>query len=94
MRERAAYEVGRSRQAALVGELMKRLTEKNLDTRLAFIQGADWLVHDSPGGRGGAKKCSAALAKQIADERGKTEFDKVNEDLRRLAVKLRRSTGS
>lgn len=90
VRERAAYEVGRSRQAALVGELMKRLTEKNLDTRLAFIQGADWLVHDSPEALAEAKKGSAALAKQIAEERGKTEFDRVNEDLRRLYAKISR----
>ena len=29
--------------------------------------------------------------KQIADEKGKTQFQKVSEDLRRLAVKIRRS---
>jgi len=31
-----------------------------------------------------------ALEALIADEKGKTEFVKVNEDLRRLAVKLKR----
>jgi HEAT repeat protein len=90
VRERAAYEVGRSGQGALVGELMKRLTEKNLDTRLAFIQGADWLVHDAPQALAEAKKGAATLAKQIAEERGKTEFDRVNEDLRRLLAKISR----
>ena len=33
-----------------------------------------------------------ALEKQIADEKGKTEFARVNEDLRRLYVKIKRSS--
>ncbi len=89
VRERAAYEVGRSGNAALVSELMKRLREKNLDTRLAFIQGADWLA-DAKAGRAEAKKDLPALTAQIADERGKTEYDRVNEDLKRLHVKISR----
>lgn len=90
VRERAAYEVGRSGNAALVGELMRRLREKNLDTRLAFIQGADWLVFDSKDALTEAKKGLADLKQQLVDEKGKTEFDKVNEDLRRLAVAVDR----
>ncbi len=35
VRARAGYEVGRSKNAALVTELMKHLTEENLETRLA-----------------------------------------------------------
>ena len=90
VRERAAYEVGRGAQGALVGELLKRMSEKNLDTRLAFIQGADWLVHDAPEAMAEGKKRLPELAKQIAEEKGKTEFDKVNEDLRRLYAQLAR----
>lgn len=90
VRERAAYEVGRSGNAALAGELMKRLREKNLDTRLAIIQGADWLVHDSKEAMTEAQKSLPELEKQLADEKGKTEFVKVNEDLRRLHVKIKR----
>jgi HEAT repeat protein len=90
IRERAAYEVGRSGNAALINDLMKRLTEKNLDTRLAIIQGADWLVHDSKAALTEAKKYLPALTQQIAQEKGRTEFVKVNEDLRRLAVKIAR----
>lgn len=89
VRERAAYEVGRSGNAALIGELMKRLTDKNLDTRLAIIQGADWLVHDSKEAMATAQKSLPDLEKQIADEKGKTEFVKVNEDLRRLYEKVK-----
>ena len=90
MRERAAYELGRSGNAGSIDELMKRLTDTNLDTRLAIIQGADWLIDDSPEALAQAKKSLPALEKQVADEKGKTEFVKVNEDLRRLLAKLRR----
>jgi hypothetical protein len=89
-RERAAYEIGRSGNAAVIDELMKRLTEKNLDTRLAIIQGADWLIDDSKDAMAQARKSLPALEKQVADEKGKTEFVKVNEDLRRLLAKLQR----
>jgi HEAT repeat protein len=90
VRERAAYELGRSGNVAVIDELMKRLPEKNLDTRLAIIQGADWLIDDSKDAMAQARKSLPALEKQVQDERGKTEFVKVNEDLRRLLAKLRR----
>jgi HEAT repeat protein len=90
VRERAAYEVGRSAKPELIGELTKRLEEKNLDTRLAIIQATDWLIHDSKDAAKKAAESLPAIEKQIAAERGKTEFVKVNEDLRRLAVKLKR----
>ncbi len=90
VRERAALEVGRSKKAELVTELTKRLTENNLETRLAIIQGVDWMVSDSKEAAKKAAEGLPVLDKQIADERGKTQFVKVNEDLRRLAVKIRR----
>ena len=89
-RERAAYEIGRSGNGALIDELMKRLPEKNLDTRLAIIQGADWLIDDSKDAMEAARKGLPTLEKQVGDERGKTEYVKVNEDLRRLLAKLQR----
>lgn len=91
VRARAAYEVGRSKNPALVTELMKHLTEENLETRLAIIQGIDWLVHDSKEAGKAAQGELSKLDAQIAEEKGKTQFMKVNEDLRRLAVKIRRS---
>ena len=90
VRERAAYEVGRGGKAELVGELLKRLGEKNLDARVAFIQGADWLIHDSKDALKLAQKSADDIKKQIEDERGKNEFVIVNEDLRRLLVKIER----
>ena len=55
-----------------------------------LVQGADWLVHDSKDAMKAAQAAIPTIEKQIEDERGKTEFIKVNEDLRRLLVKLQR----
>ena len=90
VRERAAMEIGRSNNADAIAELTKRLGEKNLDTRLAIIQATDWLVHDNKDAAKKAQEILPSLEKQIADEKGKTEFVKVNEDLRRLFVKIKR----
>ncbi len=90
VRERAAMEIGRSNKADAINELTKRLTEKNLDTRLAVIQATDWLVHDNKDAAKKAQEVLPSLEKQLADEKGKTEFVKVNEDLRRLFVKIKR----
>ena len=74
----------------MVDPLIARLGEANLDVRLALIESVDWLILDV---RDAAKKASGSLDKieqQLAQERGRTEFVKVNEDLRRLAVQLKR----
>jgi HEAT repeat protein len=91
VRERAAMELGRGNNANAIGELTKRLSEKNLDTRLAIIQATDWLIHDNKDAAKKAQEVLPSLEKQIAEERGKTEFVRVNEDLRRLYVKIKRS---
>lgn len=91
VRTRAAYELGRSGKADAAGALTKKLTDSNLESRLAVIQSLSWLIHDSKDAAAKAKEALPALEKQIAEEKGKTEFVKVNEDLRRLAVLMRRS---
>ncbi len=90
LRERAAYELGRSANAEMVEPLIAKLGEANLDVRLAMIESLDWLILDA---RGAAKKAASsleAIERQLAQEQGRTEFVKVNEDLRRLAAQLRR----
>jgi HEAT repeat protein len=93
VRERAALEVGRSGKGDLVGDLMGHLKETNLDARSAIIQAADWLVVENKAAASAAQSSMAAVDKQLADESSKTEFVKVNEDLKRLAVDLRRAKG-
>jgi hypothetical protein len=93
VRERAALEIGRSGKGDLVGDLMNHLKEANLDARSAIIQAADWLVVENKSAASAAQSSMAAVDKQLADESSKTEFVRVDEDLKRLAVDLKRAKG-
>jgi HEAT repeat protein len=90
LRERAAYEVGRSGKPELVSALLSHLGEKNTQVRQALIQGIDWLMNDSPEAIKTAKAKRPAIEKQLAEEKDKVDFVKVNEDLKRLDVRLAR----
>lgn len=90
VRERAGLEVGRSGDGQWVGALLAHLGEPDLNARFAIIQGTGWLVLDSKAAAQTAMGSLPAIEKQIADEKAKTEFVKVNEDLRRLAVRVKR----
>jgi HEAT repeat protein len=91
VRERAAFELGRSGDAQYTAVLVKRLSDQNLDARYAAITAADWLTDNAEAFKT-AKASLAQIEKQLEEEKGKTQFVRVNEDLRRLAVKLNRST--
>ncbi|MGQ0507273.1 MAG: HEAT repeat domain-containing protein [Myxococcaceae bacterium] len=91
VRARAAYEVGRSGKPEMADELTKRLGERDLDGRQAIIQGIDWLTQDSADAKKRAQASLPGMEKQLNSEKGSTNFVKVNEDLRRLAVKLKRN---
>lgn len=89
--ERAALELGRSGSPQAAAAMAGRLNEKDLDTRFALIQALDWMVGDS---KEAATKLHEALPKiqsQLANEKGDSNFVKVNEDLRRLAFRLERT---
>jgi hypothetical protein len=88
--ERAAMEVGRGKAAAHVGALLGRMTETNLDARQALILGVEWLLEDTKEAAAQARSALPALEKQLAEEKGRTEFVLVNEDLRRLVARLQR----
>ena len=90
VRERAALELGRSGQAAVVGALLGHLGEQHPEARVAVIQAVDWLTHDAAPAREEARKAVPAIAQQLEAERGKSDFQKVNEDLRRLEAWLSR----
>jgi HEAT repeat protein len=90
VRERAAYELGRGGDAKYIDVLVKRLSDENLETRAAAITAADWLISDSAEAFKTARGSLEAIEKQLEAESGKTTYVKVNEDLRRLAVKLAR----
>jgi HEAT repeat protein len=90
VRERAAYVVGRSKDGAQLAPMLAHLNDKGREARAAFIQGADWLIFDVPSAKAEAKKALPTLKKQLSDERGSTEYAKVNEDLRRLVAAIER----
>ncbi|HEX4620253.1 MAG TPA: HEAT repeat domain-containing protein [Myxococcaceae bacterium] len=92
VRERAAMELGHSGKGDTVAELLKHLKEPNLDARSAVIQATDWLVTEDKAAARTAQGSSAAIDKQLDEEHGKTEFVKVNEDLKRLAVDVKRQS--
>jgi hypothetical protein len=86
--ERAALELGRSGDPQNAAVLAGKLSEKNLDTRLAIIQGLDWLVGDSKEAASKARESLPKIQAQLVDEKGNSHLANVNEDLRRLAFRL------
>ena len=89
VRARAAYELGRAGAAEAVGPLVKALGEEQLLVREAAARALDWLCA-VPAAKGALKAAAAPIAAQLAAEQGKVQYQKVNEDLRRLQVKLLR----
>lgn len=90
--ERAALELSNNPAgAAHVEPLYSRLTERDVSVRLALIRALDRIISNAPAARQKVASALPVLEKQLADEKGSTHFAKVNEDLRRLLVKLQRS---
>ncbi|MFP2909558.1 HEAT repeat domain-containing protein [Pyxidicoccus sp. 3LFB2] len=92
MVERAAMEVGRSGSAEHAPALAARLGERNTESRLAVILGLGWLMESSPDAAKKVREASLpALRKQLQEEQGMVQFASVNEDLRRLVMRIDRT---
>lgn len=89
VRARAAYELGRIGSPDAVAPLTKAASEEQLLVREAAVRALDWLTH-VPAAKPALKAASGQLAAQLAAEQGKVQYLKVNEDLRRVQVKLSR----
>ena len=89
VRARAAYELGRAGAPEAVAPLVKALAEEQLLVREAAARALDWLAA-VPAAKDALKAAAAPLAAQLAAEQGKVQYYKLNEDLRRLQVKLAR----
>jgi HEAT repeat protein len=89
VRARAAYELGRIGAAEAVPPLLKALAEEQLLVREAATRALDWLAA-VPAARPALKSAEQQIAAQLAAEEGKIQYVKVNEELRRLQVKLSR----
>ncbi|HWV37392.1 MAG TPA: HEAT repeat domain-containing protein [Vulgatibacter sp.] len=90
VRERAAMELGRLGDPKAIGPLMAALADRELEARFAAILATDWIASSSKEALEEAKKGLAQLDAQIEQEKDKVHFAKVNQDLTRLAVKIRR----
>lgn len=89
--ERAALEVGRVGSAEFVPALAARLGEKDTRARFALIQAVSWLVEGSKEAADKAREALPKLREQLSEEKGSSDFARVNEDLRRLVVRLQRT---
>jgi HEAT repeat protein len=89
VRARAAYELGRAGAADAVAGLVKATSDEQPLVREAATRALDWLVA-VPAAKPALKDAARPLADQLAREQDQTGFIKVNEDLRRVQVKLSR----
>jgi len=90
VRERAAIELGHIADPGAMPALLEALKDKNLEARFAAIMAVDWIATQTKEGLAAAQKGLAAIDEQINAEKDKIQFVKINEDLKRLAVKIRR----
>jgi HEAT repeat protein len=81
VREKAAWELGRIKDASTASALAEALGDTNTFVRSAAIL-AYWAYGD--------KSAVPAIEKRLHNEEGSADFVKVNEDLRRLLVHLKR----
>jgi HEAT repeat protein len=81
VREKAAWELGRLKDASTVDALGKALADPKSEARAAAIM-AYWAFGDA--------RVVPAIEQQLRDEESKADYVRVNEDLRRLLVHLRR----
>jgi HEAT repeat protein len=89
MRARAAYELGRIGAPEAVQPLVKAAFDDEVLVRRAATRALDWLA-SVEAAKPALKAAAATLAAQLSAEQGKTQYFMVNEDVRRLQVKLSR----
>ena len=89
VRARAAYELGWLGASVAVPALTSLCGDEQLPVREAAIRALDWIAAD-PNAKDALKSAAGPLAAQLSAEQGKVQYLKVNEDLRRLQVKLSR----
>lgn len=90
VRERAAYELGRINDPKAMPAIVAAMGNADLDARYAAILAADWIVSASKEGLEAGKAALPKMEQQLKDEAGKVHVVKVNEDIKRLVMKIRR----
>jgi HEAT repeat protein len=86
---RAAYELGRAGSADAVASLTKAASDEDVAVRAAALRALDWLA-SVPAAKVNLQTAAKQLAAQLVTDQGKTRFQVVDEDLRRVQFKLSR----
>jgi HEAT repeat protein len=89
VRARAAYELGRAGAANAVSELTKATADEQVLVRIAAARALEWLSA-VPAARADLKIASRALAQRLSPGSATGASMQVDEDLRRLQLKLSR----
>jgi HEAT repeat protein len=90
VRERAAWELGRSNKPEAIQPLLAALQDDFLAARYAECLALGWLL-ETPGGKSQVKEADDRVNAILTSEEGKTYYIRVNEDLKRLATKLEKT---
>jgi len=89
VRARAYYELGRLAQSASVALLIKGCSDDDLAARMAAIRALEWFLPVAAA-QAELKAAAPQLATQLANEQGHIQYLKVDEELKRIQVKLAR----
>jgi HEAT repeat protein len=89
LRARSAYELGRLEAAAAVPALVRAATDPDLPARVAAIRALERLI-GVPAAKADLKAALEPLAGQLQAEQGRAQFLRVDEEIRRLQVRLAR----
>jgi len=89
MRARASYELGRLGQPASVALLIKGCTDEDLTARLAAIRALEWFIPQTSA-KAELKAAAEQIQAQLTAETGRIQFIKIDEELKRLQLKLAR----
>jgi HEAT repeat protein len=87
IRERAAYELGRLGDPKALTPLLDAVQDDDLNARFAMLSAISWLVL-SPAGSSQAKAAYDRLTGILVAEEGKVYYIKIDEDVKRLALRL------
>lgn len=90
VRERAAFELGRLDDPKAIPALLAALQDDDLLARYAETSALGWLVTGSPAGRAQAKAAADRLASILTAEEGKVYYIRIDEDLKRLSLRLQK----
>lgn len=96
VRERAGWALTQAADAQYLDDVLGAVQEDDLEARFALINALDTALfggNDREPDAAAAQKTADRLASILEDEQGKAQFIKINEDIKRLELKVQRILG-